>query len=485
MKKEFVTMGTDSIFETPRNKQEAKDRLKTLRANITQLELALRGKHVSDLQTGELTTQQHLGRKREARSILTQMIREVAYLKSWMKPQLAPSQCKDEAAFRMLWRCSQLFCRLNDEGVDFTLEERQLLADVENFTGLKTDQLLEEARTCMQGGPQNVFQFGALIAQATRDDQDLAVLTREWKSVNTMSPHDEDMITKCGAVYVRVLALFGRLEDAVAVARSLDQAQYEAAYAWLAIAQRSSDSSALERARALGRNFPTGRREWFFLGLYSFFGEQEDADLIVSDPEAEECIGRKIGWFRVLTVKKYAAWGRLEEARAFFRRLDHPEDRIHALACIVDRSGDEDEARLLMSMFELYRPVKLTTVKRVIAVLARHGYGDQVWKMLDSTWTWYLRCAGYSVLTRFMKDDVADLLDQAEQVLTSTQLNGTSEESQTLYSLAYAQATNDRWERAIHTARIIKERNIRCMTFLLLNALSQEDSIPEFCEEML
>ncbi|MDD5437753.1 MAG: hypothetical protein PHC70_01265 [Patescibacteria group bacterium] len=490
MKKEFVIVSANSVFKAPQNMQEAEDRLKALRGGIVQLETTLRDKHVSHPQTGErLTTQQYFEWKREVRSVLARKTREAGYLKSWMKLQgsvpLAPQQVKAEAAFRMLWRCGQLLHRLSDEGVDFTPEERQLVADIEDFTGLKADQLLEEARACMQGGSENVFQFGALIAQATRDDQDLAVLTREWERVNAQTPRNEVLIAKCAEVYVRLLGYFGRFEDAIAVARSLDQTQRDAAYAWSTIAEHSGDSAVLEYTRALGRNIPAGQREWLFLGLYSFFGEQEDADLATSNPESEQLIGRRLGWFKVLTVKEYAGWGRLQEAHAVFQRLNSPEDRVHALACIVGESEDKDEVHNLMSMLDHYKPAKLTTMKRVAAVLAQHGYGDRVRKMLDSMSTWYLRCAGYSVLARFMQDDAADLLERAEQALTAASLNGGTEEGQTLYSLAYAQATNGRMAKAVRTARVIKERSARCMTLLLLNALSREDSIPEFLEEML
>lgn len=490
MKKELVILSANLVFKAPQNIQEAEERLKALRVDIVQLETALRNKHVSHPQTGErLTTKQYFDWKREVRSVFSQKVRETSYLKSWMKLQggipLTPNQFNGEAAFRVLWRCSQLFRRLNDEGVDFAPEELQLLMDVENLTGLKTDQLLEEARACMKGGSENVFQFGALIAQTTRDDQDLAVLTQEWEKVNAASPRDEVLIAKCAQVYTHVLGYFGRVEEAVAIARSPDQTQRDTAYAWLTIAQYSNDPAVLEYARALGRDLPAGQREWFFLNLYSFFGEQEDADLATCNSESEKHIGKRIGWFKVLTVKDYAAWGRLKEARDIFQRLDNPEDRVHTLACIVDQSEDKDEARLLMSMLEQYKPVKLTTMKRVVAVLAKHDYGNRVCEILDSMSTWYLRCAGYSVLARFLKDRVEDLLDQAERVLTGARLCGTTEEGQTLYSLAYAQATNGRRTKAIRTARVIKERSVRCMTLLLLYVLSREENIPEFLEEML
>lgn len=490
MKKELVVVSTNTVYKPPQNMQEAEDRLKALKADIVQLDAVLSDRHVNHPTTGErLTTQQYFKWKREARSILTQKMRETSYLKSWMKLQggvpLTPNQTKGEAAFRMLWRCCQLFHRLNDEGVDFTQEERQLLMEIEDFTGLKADQLLKEARACMQRGSENIFRFGALIAQATRDDQDLAVLTQEWDRVNAASPRNEALIARCAETYTRTLVYFGRFEDAIVVARSLDQTHRDTAYVWSRIAQYSNDPAVLEYARALGRNIQAGQREWFFLGLYSFFGKQEDANLAATNPESEKLLGKKLGWFKVLTVKDYAAWGRLEEARAIIQRLNSPDDRMNALACIVDQGEDKDEAFLLMSMVEQYKVGKLSTMKRVAAVLARHGYGDRVRKMLDSVSTWYLRCAGYSVLAHFLKDDAEDLLDQAEQVLTAAQLRGTTEESQALYSLAYAQAINGRRTRAIHTARVIKERDARCMALLLLNALSRKEDIPEFLKEIL
>jgi hypothetical protein len=85
-----------------------------------------------------------------------------------------------------------------------------------------------------------------------------------------------------------------------------------------------------------------------------------------------------------------------------------------------------------------------------------------------------------------MQDATTDLIDQAEQVLMAAQFHGAKrEENQALYSLAHAQASNGRRARAIRTAHVIKERETRCKALLLLHALSQEGSVPDFLEELL
>lgn len=487
MKKESVVAGTNSTFSEPLDLENAQERIEDLKAEIIQLETSLHNKHVSHPVTGErLSTMEYFTWKRGVLSALDRDMRELGYLRSWIKLKGgAPLyQVRSEAAFRILWRCGQLLRRLDEKGIEFTSEERKLLDDVEDFTGLKADRLLEDARACMRGDPNNVLQFGGMIAKATRNDQDVAVLANEWEKVADR-PRNAALIAACAQEYTQVLAYLGRFDEATSVARSLDQTQREAAYAWSAIAQHSGNQDALDRARALGRNLPMGNREWFFLDLYSFSGKHEDAAFADPSPESEPLIGKKLGWFRVLMVKEHVNWGRQKETRSVFRKLNTAEEQMHALAFIAERSKDKDDINRLLSALEQYKPAKLTTMKRVAAVLACNGYGDLMCGVLDSMSTWHFRCAGYSILARFMKDRVPEMLDRAEQVLTSSQFGRGTEESQALYSLVYAQATNRRMAEAIRTAQVIKEREARCSAFLLLNALSRGEAIPDFLVKML
>jgi hypothetical protein len=77
------------------------------------------------------------------------------------------------------------------------------------------------------------------------------------------------------------------------------------------------------------------------------------------------------------------------------------------------------------------------------------------------------------------------MIDRAEQTVTAAKIEYGTEESQALFSLVYAQATNGRMPEAIRTARLITERNTRCKAFLLLNALSRGEAIPDFLEDAL
>lgn len=484
-----VNGGASPLFNPPHNTQNAQERFLLLQNEITQLERSLCDKHVKNPQTGlRFSTEEYFQWKKKANAALAQKTRELSYLKAWAKTNgrsLTPQPVKAETTFKMLWRCGQLFLRLSEQGVPFTAEERQLIADIEAYTGLHADQVLEEARVCMSGSPENFFKLGGDIARVTKDGRDLAILTQEWEKMSAQTPRNEGRMTNCAETYAQALMCFGRTEEATIVVRSLDQFEGAAAYAWSIIAERSGDQAALEHARVLGRRLEPARREWFFLRLYSLFGQQEDTELLLGNPELERLMGRKMGWFKALVIKEYASWGRVQEAREIFQGISDAEDRLHALAYIVKEGQDKEEMRNLLSMLKRYTPKKLMTLKLVAAVLARCGHGEHVRKILDSLPTWHLRCAGYAVLARFMPDNADALLDQAEQMLLTPHMSGVMEESQALYSVVYAQIVTGRKAKAIRTVRIIKEKEVRCAALLLLYSALRKESAPAFLVEML
>lgn len=281
MKKEFVVVNARSMFKTPQTMEEAEDRLKALLEEIAQLKSASSQDDCSMYpQTGEpLTTQEHSRWKRETRFLLARKNREVAYLKSWMRLQgsvlFATHTPKPEVAFRILWQCNQLFERLSRQGISFSSEEKRLLEEVQSFTSLREDILLEEARACANDTPLNTFQFGGFIARATKSEKDLAVLTRAWVKIRDQAPTDTSLIAKCGQMYVDALCDLNHFKEALAVVKSLDQTNHDTAYTWLALARYSGDKAIPEHARTLSENIPEEARRWFFLGLYSISGSLE------------------------------------------------------------------------------------------------------------------------------------------------------------------------------------------------------------------
>lgn len=489
-KKEFVVISAGSSFKEPNGREEAEERIKALKTELIQGEALLRDPDPKHPSTGaSLTTVERINFRGRLERVLEQKRSEIAYLRSWIelkgeKP-LSAGQTKGETAFRLLWRCGQLLRRLADEGVEFTADEQKLIVDVSNFTGLKPDELLEEARACMGGGTENIFQFGGMIALATRDEKDLAILRAEWEKVSSQRPRNEVLVAKCAEAYTNVLAPLGRTEEAIAVVRNVVQTQRDAAYSWSRIAQHSSDPSIREHARELGRQFEPGQREWFFLGMYDMFGDPEDAKLATPTPDTQRLLGKKSGWHRVLLVKSHASWGRIAEAREAFRSLNSTEERIHALTYLAEFSDEAEDLDRLIASVAQYKPSKLNAMKRVAAVLGRKGQADMVVRMLEPMSTWYLKCGGYSVLAMNVKGRTAEMLDRAEQVVTSAQITGDTEETYALFSLVHAQAVNGRRAEALCTARIMKERAKRCMALLLLNAVARGEPIPTFIAENL
>ena len=309
-KREMVVMNATSLFREPLDREEADTRIETLRVDVLQLEALQRDKHVREACTGRrLTTSEYYTWKEQLRIVLSQKRGEIDYLTQWLKLKGGGSmhthQVKAVTAFRLLWRCDQLMRRLVATGVALTTDEQRLLVDIAEFTAPKAGDLLAKARACIPGGSEPFFQFGGLIALATRDDQDLTALTIEWEKISSGRPRDELLISKCGGYYARVLAQIGRCDEAVAIAQSLDRSHHDTAYAWASIARYSNDAGLLEHARELGRNLTPEHQPWFFVRLYEFTGNREDAEIA----ERTELLGKKAAWYSVLLVKAHLSWG--------------------------------------------------------------------------------------------------------------------------------------------------------------------------------
>jgi HEPN domain-containing protein len=492
MKKEFVVVNARSMFKTPQTMEEAEDRLKALLEEIAQLKSASSQDNCPmHPQTGEpLTTQEHSRWKRETCFLLARKNREVAYLKSWMRLQgsvlFATHTPKPEVAFRILWQCNQLFERLSRQGISFSSEEKRLLEEVQSLTSLREDTLIEEARACANDTPLNTFQFNGYIARATKSEKDLVVLTRAWVKIREEAPTDTLLITKCGQRYVDALCDLNRFEEARAVVESLDQTDPTTPYIWLALARYSGDKAILEHARVLSVKIPEKTRSWFFLRLYSVSGEKTDLNLARKSLQSEQSSSKDLERFAVSTVKALAGWDEIEEARTLYRDLRNLENRLYALACIAETSGESSELRELLSLLKRYTPQKLATLQLVTAVLAQYGYDREIREMIDSLNPWHLRCASYSILARFVtQDDATNLLEKAERMLTSAHFIGDTAEGQTLYNLVYAQAMNGRRANALAATRLINDRLFRCMAILLIYASSKEGDLPDFLEEAL
>lgn len=191
-------------------------------------------------------------------------------------------------------------------------------------------------------------------------------------------------------------------------------------------------------------------------------------------------------WFTVAVVREFAGWDEIEEARTVYQNLHNLENRVCTLAYIAKSSADPNELSELLSILNRYTPQKVATLKLVTAVLAQYDHDREIREMIDSLAPWSLRCAGYSILARFVaQDDATDLLEKAERMLTSAHFIGDTDEGKILYSLVYAQVMHGRRANALATTRLIKDRLSRCMAILLIYASSKEGDLPDFLEEAL
>lgn len=466
-------------------------KIHALKEEISQLHADLREKHVHDPNTGQrLTTQQYFDWKEKKRSLLTQKIKEATRLRLMSRNKgLVSKRAKItglEQASQLLWRCSQVLRRLEAEGVELSSDERKLLTDVAGFIGLKQSEPIDQVRALVGGGSTNIFHLGSMIALATRDEKDLAVLVEEWKKINAIQPRNNELMATCAQEYIDALCTYGRFAEAISVARSLDPAQMNTAYAWLNIAQHSDDERLFAYVRELGRSAEGPRRPWLFLALYRLTGDIEDAKMTTfSFTEGSLILGKKARWHDVLLVKDHTMWQRLEEAREVYTGIQTAEERMQALSYIAEFSEDPKDLEQLTAMLALHIPIRVHTVVRLATVLAQNDRGEAVAKMLDAMSAWHLRCAGYSVLARFMNDRVVEMLDRAEQVVTSAKVTNTTEGAHALFSLVYAQAINGRTAEAMHTIEIIQEQESRGMALLLVHLLSREEPLPDFLKDRL
>ncbi len=472
----FVIMGAASVFSEPSNVEDARARILKLKSEIHELEAAR-------AHTGPNSCTQTTAR--ETRRLLTQKMREIAQLKIWITlsggKTIKPGQVEGKPAFHLLWRCNELFQRLREEGVDFTPEETALISEVADFTSLKTDDLLNEARALVRGGSRtHLFQCGGMIAKVTGDDRDLAILRSEWTKINGKHLDNEKLLGRCAVLYADTLAYLGRFEEAMAIARSFTSSHRESVYIWSSIARYSPDTNLLDHARQLGRNLPLQQRAWFFLHLYEITGSTNDAAYITLNPDEECLLTARDERFQVMIVKEHAAWERFDEARAMFGRLRGFEDRLLAATYLAEHSRNPDDLDQLTDLFVQQSSIKPSILKRAIAVLAEHDRDGAVVHVLEASSSWLFKCSGFSTLSRFIDGRASEMLDRAEQVVTAANIRGHGDESEALFSLAYAQASNGREAEAVRTTRIMEDKGLKCMALLLLHTLFENDPLPDF-----
>jgi hypothetical protein len=487
-----VTVSMTTSYTAPKNMEEAQKRVASLTDEILQLRTQLDGRHVSNPITGErLTTEEYFAWKERTRIILASKTTELRYLKAWVKRQerasaaMSGAPAKREPAFQLLWRCAELFRRLTEEGVEFTPDERKLLAEVNTFTALQASSLLDAARALMTGAPDNVFHFGSIIARATRDEYDLTVLRAAWSKVCQTSSNQGSF--ENGAVdYVRALAALGRVEEAVVVARMFDTSHSGTAFIWFHIARHSQDADHLALARSLGAALEPRLRAWFLLRIYRLTGDREDGRLATPPPEVYRVLGKKADAYRVSLLDACITWGHLDEAREIYDGIESAEARLSCMARISEFTEDPEDLGQLIGLIGSCESVRPSTIKRVVLALAQNDREELALHVLGMLPEWYLRCIGFSVLAQCSDGPKAeDMLDQAEQVVTSATMKGTTEESDALLNLVYALVVHGRIEAAIRILGVMREQENRCKAILLIDAVKSGREMPDFITENL
>lgn len=484
-----MTKGDAAIatsFRPPRDRADADARVTALKGEILRIQRALED---PDVRTPDnrrrLHKQEYFDWADAMRKQIAQMRHEIGYLELQIKLMAKPvvQTPKAEPSVHLLWRCSQLLRRLVESGVPFTADDRRLMEEISERAKLKVGNPLKEARAMVKGSPQNLFVLGSHVACTTRDEMDLRVLEDEWGRLKAQRPIDEDLLCRCARDYLRVLAAYNRLEEAVAIASHLTVTGRDVARVWLDLGQATKNETVLEHARTVGSTLEPEHRYPFFVGLYGVSGRIEDVRM--ATPPAELASKIRINFSALL--RHHTAWQRVMEAREALRHVTIPEDRVLGLAHIAEVSGEQEDVDQLTVALVSHRPSRVSTVRRVTSVLAANNRDDVVAGMLDATPAWSLRCAGYAGLARFMRGARAlEYLDRAEQTLIGANSSIDTIAEQALIHLMYAQGLKGRMDGAVRIPEIMsKGSHLKCVGHLLLHVLSTGEELPEFMVSML
>ncbi len=495
MKKEIVLISASPNFIPPRDAADARTRLTTAKREVAELQSQLENRHVTSPVSGErMTTPEYFKWKRGIGRVLALKQYELNVLKTWAKEHGVPmaielpKQPKAETYYHLLWRTGHLLHRLVARGAELAEEEQCLLDEIDSLIELDDSKLLEEARACMQNGWVNVFQFGSMIAQTTRDEQDLAPLMDEYQKLLAANPRDEVHIRQAAEYLVDTLAVMGRFEDAAALAETLDQTSIQAAYVWLRIGDRSENDDLVGRARAIGsRAAPSLERKWFFAHLYVLSGDPADSAFVQRGADVEDTASAKkqLLYLQTWLVKGHAMWDRRDDALNALRGIDDINGHVRSLAYIVEYGEREEDAKLLLMLLIHNDSLRYGTIRCAAAALAKSGHGHETAEALTLVDSWFSKCGGYCMLARFMNGSGPEMLERAERLLTTADLTGNTHEGDILFSLAVAQALNGHGENALRTVRLIKEREAKCHALLFLYAHFRGEPMPAFLEDVL
>ncbi len=466
---------------------EMRARLEQLRAESRDLQTRFDQRRVEETRDGkESRDPSYVSWKHDITRKLGTMGDAIARLKRGLQPEdknPPPQQLRDEhrRLIAMLGSCHHLLKRLRADGAVLSPEDERVMDEVARTVGVDPSQLLDDARAMTKLNILHFFHLGAFVAMASRDERDLERMRVEWEKILSTKPLDQHVIEHAGPTYAKALAHLGQKQEAMAVARALPPTSLNAAFAWLSIGEATNDPLIFPHARELGQQTSEPRAALFFAFLYEQTGEPHDAQLAMTTPFADV---KREARRDFVVIRGHLHHGRMEDARRVLRGMRDFETGVEALACLANESGDERDIITLTAMMEHYRPTKILTVKMLAMTLASHPSVTRFLAWMESA-PWFMQVAGYSVLARFSEDLCEEMISRAMNILDANLQDNRSDYDQALFSLSHVLAMNGRIREAYSLIERMKANDTHCHALLVLYAISRDEPVPPFLDEML
>lgn len=466
MKHTFEVSHARPHFLEPKDRAEAEQRLKLLRAEVAEVHARLRSKDVESPTTGErLTTTEYFAWRRRMGRLLDDRQREITGIRQWLAQYAGdPSSPKLTSDVLLLTRCHRTLAGLRQDGASLGEDAEGLIRQLEVRLGVGVDPVLREARECMAGNIQNTFQFGGLIARATRDDADLELLHRQWLLLEEAKP-SADLFSSCATGYIETLTACDRTDIAIEVASKMPSCN-NAGFSWLVIAKASEDEEHLRRAREVAEDSGLGP---LWRAIYEYSGAEEDARRAADAFALAPSRTQKAQYQLLLLGKALVAHGRIEEARRLCATLSESDHLVRLQAAIVIETSSRDEYAALYRLLDVHRPSRPTSITELLEAFA--VWKD--WRVASSVVECWrdplIICGAHAWLARDI-DDVEEAraaLARADDQLKDIKLTRTTNEGWALLEMAAAHAMHGDMPRAIELARMIADRLNRCSALLV------------------
>ncbi|TAK05583.1 hypothetical protein EPO33_00320 [Patescibacteria group bacterium] len=462
-----------TTFPEPTSYHEATVRLAALKQGVKEVTAALKDKHLRFPETGRrMTTAEYFEWKLTARRSLMEKEREIAFLRAWVNENKSVGvqhhQAQSSLDQSMLSECRTALLRLDMKGL-LQEQERVLLRQLEHRLGVGLDPLIQKARSCMTGNPHNIFSYGSMIVRATRDQEDLDALRRQWESVSG-GAYDPVVKARCAREHVRALLAMGATDEARGILESCDESVIDTAYAWLWFAEETEDADALERVRVLAASRADSRDAMLWILTYRVSGEAADAlqaNRMVRDHKNPPL-------FLMVLGQAYAWHGRVEEAQAILRGLD--DERALELSCTIAlETRDEADRTRAISVLERHVPEKQRTIREVLRVLASHGETDLALRTVKDLKSQTDRCFAFGRLSWEIDDlDLRKKFLVKADELTVNLVDKSSAGAMALLNVSVGHAMLDNIARAAQIAETIRDRECRCRAFLISYEITRD-----------